>query len=89
MLKHLEIVRYLTSIAKTQVIYSERQTRFLLILFSRQFEHTLLHTATYRVFHFGRSIQATMDSVSFAAEGRPLLSLIVPALLTMSLTICS
>ena len=61
----------------------------LLILFSRQTEHSRTPTGISRVSLWSFLIQATMDSVSFAghitfailAEGRPSLSLIVPAFL--------
>ena len=61
----------------------------LLILFSRQTEHSRTPSGISRVSLWLFLIQATMDSVSFAghitfailAEGRPSLSLIVPAFL--------
>ena len=61
----------------------------LLILFSRQTEHSRTPSGISRVSLWSFLIQATMDSVSFAghitfailAEGRPSLSLIVPAFL--------
>ena len=61
----------------------------LLILFSRQTEHSRTASGISRVSLWTFLIQATMDSVSFAghitfailAEGRPSLSLIVPAFL--------
>ena len=61
----------------------------LLILFSRQTEHSRTPSGISRASLYSFLIQATMDSVSFAghitfailAEGRPSLSLIVPAFL--------
>jgi hypothetical protein len=61
----------------------------LLILFSRQTQHSRTPSGISRVSLWSFLIQATMDSVSFAghitfailAEGRPSLSLIVPAFL--------
>jgi hypothetical protein len=61
----------------------------LLILFSRQTEHSRTPSGISRVSLWSFLIQATMDSMSFAghitfailAEGRPSLSLIVPAFL--------
>ena len=61
----------------------------LLILYSRQTEHSRTPSGISRVSLWLFLIQATMDAVSFAghitfailAEGRPSLSLIVPAFL--------